>query len=306
MNPVLMVLGQTASGKSEAARVAAERLGGEILSLDSMKIYRGMDVGTAKPTAGERRRVPHHLLDLVDPVEVFSTGRYLAAFEEALAGVRARGKVPVVEGGTALYAKALLDGLFEGPPADWELREALKSRAAREGPEPLHAELAAVDPVYAAKIHPHDTRRVVRALEVHRLTGRPLSSHHVQFGSGTGASRFRVVILRRAPEDLKERIRRRVRRMFEAGWIDEVLVLRDRHGRLGRSARQAIGYRAILKALDEVRAPEAEEEGIVKATWTFARRQMTWFKTFSGASWIDVGSNEPAESVAGRLLKDRA
>ena len=301
MDRILLLLGQTASGKSAVGRIIARRAGAEILSLDSMKVYRGMDIGTAKPTAEEQSEVPHHLIDLVEPTEPFSTGRYLEAFEDALAGVRGRGKTPVVEGGTALYAKALIDGLFEGPAADWGLREELKARAAKEGPERLHAELAAVDPVYAGKIHPNDVRRVVRGLEVHRLTGNPLSSLHVQFGSGAGSGRFRIVVLRRSPEDLRERIRARVKSMFASGWIDEAAALLKRHARLDRTPRQALGYRAIWRALEEGRDPRAEEEGIVRATWTFARKQMGWFKTFPNVAWIDVRPDETVAEIAARI-----
>ena len=303
MDRILLLLGQTASGKSAVGRIVARRTGAEILSLDSMKVYRGMDIGTAKPSAEEQSEIPHHLIDLVEPTEPFSTGRYLDAFEDALAEVRGRGKTPLVEGGTALYAKALIDGLFEGPAADWGLRDELKARAAKEGPERLHADLAAVDPAYAGKIHPNDVRRVVRGLEVHRLTGKPLSSLHVQFGSGAGAARFRIVVLRRLLEDLRERIRTRVKSMFAAGWIDEAADLLARHARLDRTPRQALGYRAIWRALEEGRDPRAEEEGIVKATWTFARKQMGWFKTFPDVIWVDVSAGDSTECVARRVCE---
>ena len=328
MKRILLLLGQTASGKSAVGRILArrfddahrERFDAEILSLDSMKVYRGMDVGTAKPSAGEQSEVPHHLIDLVEPTEPFSTGRYREAFEDALAGVRGRGKTPIVEGGTALYAKALVSGFFEGPAADWPLREELKARAIADGPESLHAELAEVDPAYAAKIHPNDVRRVVRGLEVHRLTGKPLSSFHVHFGSGAGSGstglppspaglrgagtasgRFRIIVLRRTAEDLRERIRARVKAMFAAGWVDEAEALLARHPRLDRTPRQALGYRAIWKALEEGRDPRAEEEGIAGATWKFARKQMAWFKTFPDVTWIDVRSDETAAEIAVKI-----
>jgi len=292
------LVGPTASGKSAVGLVVAERVGAEILSLDSMAIYRGMDIGTAKPSAEERARVPHHLLDLVEPDEAFSTGRYVEAAEAAVAEVAARGHKPLFVGGTALYLKAMTEGLFDGPEADWELRTRLKAEAAEHGSPALHARLQAVDPAAAARIHPNDLRRIVRALEVHQLTGRPISEQQTQFGSASPRHECLVAGIRRARADLHERIHRRVDAMFEAGLVDEVRGLLGSPGGMSHAAAQFVGYREVIAHLRGEWSLAEARERIKARTRQFAKRQLTWFRHFPQLRWVDAAADTPCEALA--------
>ena len=232
--------GPTAAGKTAVGLELAKRIEAEIISLDSMALYRGMDVGTAKPTMAERREVPHHLIDILEPSQEFSVAQYLDAAEKTAAEVSSRGKQVLFVGGTALYLKALLRGLFSGPTANWELRRDLEEIARLNGPESLHPKLREVDPVAAAKLHPNDVRRVIRALEVQRTTGQPISHLQQQFEISRLADDCRVFVLEWPREQLEERMRRRVDQMFAAGLIEEV---RNQLKQLSRTASQAVGYR---------------------------------------------------------------
>jgi tRNA dimethylallyltransferase len=289
--PLLAVLGPTAVGKSALALELAERADAEILSLDSMLVYRGLDVGTAKPTAAERARVPHHLLDLVDPPERFDVLRYLDDARRAVADVLARGRRPLFVGGTAFYYRALVHGLFEGPPVDPELRARFEARADAEGLAALHDELRRVDPDSAARIHPNDRKRVVRALEVFEQVGEPLSARQREWGWGDdrpppGRAR-RVVALRRPAEELEERIRARTEEMLAAGWIDEVRAVQGGPG-FGPTSIQALGYREVLAHLAGELDQDELRERIALRTRQFARRQRTWLRRFDELHWVDV------------------
>ncbi|MHC4472598.1 MAG: tRNA (adenosine(37)-N6)-dimethylallyltransferase MiaA [Planctomycetota bacterium] len=290
------MIGPTASGKESVALEIARCCDVEILSLDSMKVYRGMDVGTAKATPEARTGVPHHLLDLADPTESFSTKRWLTAAESAMAEVSERGKVPLFVGGTALYLKALLSGLFEGPDAQPEIRARLKAVPRGE----LHRRLAEVDPRTAAKVHVNDVRRVVRALEVFEVTGVPASELRREWESDRPLRPSRLAGIQRSREDLYERIRRRVSRMLDAGLVEEVRALLERPGGLGPVARQALGYKEVADFLESaLDSLEEAVELLVRRTKTFARRQLTWFKHFEVA-WVDAGPGEESASIAER------
>lgn len=298
----LVITGQTASGKEPAALAVAEQLRGEILSLDSMKVYRCMDIGTAKPGPEDRRRVPHHLLDLVDPWESFSTARWLEAADEALADVTARGRLPIVSGGTMLYLKALLFGLFEGPSADAAIRARLRDEAAEVGTQALHHRLATIDPQAAARIHANDLRRIVRALEVHELTGRPISQLQSQFGRVRPGLRPLVVALRRTVDDLRRRIDERVDRMITTGLEDEVRGLIALPQGLSREASQAVGYREMINHLEGGLSRNEAIDDIRKNTRTFARRQMTHLRSLDGRIWVDVAPHEAPDEMAQRIV----
>jgi tRNA dimethylallyltransferase len=255
----LILTGPTACGKTALALDLAERIGAEIVALDSMTVYRGMDAGTAKPTPAERARVRHHLVDVLDPWEGLTVAWWLGRAAAACRDVTARGKRPLFVGGTPFYLKALLHGLFPGPPADAELRARLEDEAARAGPVSLHARLAAVDPKTAGRLHPNDVRRVVRALEVHTLTGKPISDWQQSWDTPAFApdpsaapppARIPAVVLELPREVLYERINRRVDEMLAAGWLDEVRRLRELPRPLSREARQALGYRELLAYLE--------------------------------------------------------
>jgi len=273
--------GPTSCGKTPLAIGLAERLNAEIISLDSMAIYRGMDIGTAKPTPEQMAQVPHHLVDIVDPTESFSVSNYVQAAHAAAADIRARGKRVLVCGGTPLYLKSLIRGLFLGPAADWEFRAAIEQDIQRHGVEPVRTRLAQVDPLLAHKLHPHDHRRMIRALEVARVTGRPLSHWQEQFETPAPRSQFPVAVLRLERSWLHQRINLRVESMLERGLKEEVVQLLTQYGQLGRTAAQAVGYKEILDHLQAGASMEETTELIKAHTRQFARRQEIWFRGLS-------------------------
>ncbi len=269
-----------------------------------MAVYRGMDVGTAKPAAAEQGGVQHHLLDMVEPCEDFSIAQYLTAAGNTVESILARGRRPLFVGGTPLYLKALLRGLFRGPAANWELRRQLAELARVEGSAALHARLAAVDPPAAARLHANDCRRLIRALEVFEQTGRPISGMQREFATARAAGDCHVFVLNRSREDLHRRIEARVEAMFAGGWIDEVRRVTAEGRPLSRTAGQAVGYREILEHLADQRDLAETIELVKRRTRQFAKRQLTWFRSLSECTWIDV--HEPsdpskiAEAIAAR------
>lgn len=295
--------GATAAGKTRVGLELAERLAAEIISLDSMAIYRGMDVGTAKPTAEDRARVPHHLLDLVDPTEEFSVSQYLDLAREKILEIRSLGREVLFVGGTPLYLKALLRGLFEGPPADWEFRRAVEAEAREVGVEALHQRLALVDPLSAAKLHPHDLRRIIRALEVQRLTGQPISHLQLEFDEGRPVEECRVFVLQWPRAELHERINDRVDRMFAEGLVAETQTLLDNYGALGRTASQAVGYCEVIDHLAGKRSLADTIEAVKARTRQFARRQETWFRSLSECRIVPQAPSKPAADVAGEIAE---
>ncbi|MDF1798600.1 MAG: tRNA (adenosine(37)-N6)-dimethylallyltransferase MiaA [Planctomycetota bacterium] len=291
--PLLAVIGPTASGKTalavELCRTARDRgLSWEVLSLDSMLVYRGLDIGTAKPCAGERGGIAHHLIDLVDPTERFDVQAYLAEASAAEADCTARGVQPLYAGGTAFYLKALLSGLFEGPPVDLALRAELEAEYDAAGPTATHARLVAGDPVLAERLHPNDKKRVVRGLEVLAQVGTPLSTLQAQW---TGPARpSRLVGLESPTSGLDERILARTRTMFAAGWPEEAATLRAGPG-LGKTAEAALGYAEVLAFVDGELSEEEAIAAVALKTRQFARRQRTWLRRFEGIRWWPAATN---------------
>jgi tRNA dimethylallyltransferase len=286
----LALVGPTASGKSALAVAAARELPDlELVSVDSMQVYRGMDIGTAKPSPAEREEIPHHLLDLVDPWETFSVARYAAAARAAIAGIEARGHRALLVGGTGLYFQAVVDGLEV--PGEWpEVRAELEAEAVTAGAAALHRRLAALDPAAAARMEPSNRRRIVRALEVTVGSGRPFSS----FGPGVGAyppTRFGLFGVSLPREVVDARVVQRFDAQMEAGWLDEVRALANLPRPLSRTARQALGYRELLAHLDG-RCPLAEARTeAIRRTRAFARRQRAWFRRDARIAWLDGGAN---------------
>lgn len=280
--------GPTASGKTALALELAPRLNAEILSLDSMAVYRGLNLGTAKPTLQERRQAPHHLLDLVERDEDFSLAQYVLAAEKAAAEVRARGRQVLFVGGTPLYLKALLRGIFEGPAADWEFRRRMLAESKRQGPDWLRKRLLEVDPVAARRLHGRDTRRIVRALEVFEKTGRPISHWQQQFERARPAEQCLVFVLDWPRAALYARVNQRVEWMFAEGLVDEVNSLLAAGKRLGRTARQALGYREVLEHLEGHRDLAATIDLVKTRTRQFAKRQLTWFRSLSECRWLPM------------------
>lgn len=279
MTSPLFLLGATASGKHAAAMELAGRFDAEIISIDSMKVYRGMNIGTAKPSPGDLRRVAHHLVDICDPAESYNVGRFVADARAALAEVDRRGKRALLVGGTALYYKAYMYGLFEGPEADPELRGEL----AALGGGQLHAELERVDPAAAARIHPNDMKRLVRAVEVYRKTGTPISAMQTQFD----VPKIRAVVLCIGwdREVLRKRIAERVDRMIADGQVEEVRSLLSKPW--GKEGRQAVGYREIAAHLrGEIDMEEARRR-MIRDTAELARRQVQWFRSFPEVKRVD-------------------
>ena len=260
----------------------ARRVGGEILSVDSMQVYRGMDIGTAKPTAEERRQIPHHLLDLVEPDQLFTVARFVETADHVIADAAAR-RVPLIAtGGTPLYYKALFQGLFEGPPADESLRAKLRETPGDE----LHRRLSEIDPVAAQRIHANDSKRLIRALEVHELTGQPISSLQKEWEAPEARHAATWVGLAWDREALNHRINARVKAMIAAGWVQEVQQLLDRYPTLSKTAAEATGYHELIEHLRGQLPLEDAIERIKIATRQLARRQMKWFRRFPNVRWL--------------------
>lgn len=294
--------GVTATGKTRIALALAERLNAEIISLDSMAIYRGMDVGTAKPTAQQQEAVPHHLIDVVDPDEDYSVAQYVDAAHAKIAEIRGRGREALFVGGTPLYLKALLRGLFEGPPANWELRQEIEREVAEVGNEALHARLEQIDPVAASAIHPRDTRRLIRAIEVYRATGQPISHQQMEFDESHRAEDCRVFVLRRPKEEQNARINERVEEMVERGLIEEFERLTADGKQLGRTASQAVGYREVAEYLAGERDRASMLERIKTRTRQFAKRQGVWFRSLSECRFIDIEGEVDATALAEQIV----
>lgn len=296
--------GPTASGKSAAGVELAELIGAEIVSLDSMSLYRGMDIGTAKPEQALRERVPHHLLDIIDPHEEFSLAEYLRVAESACREIQSRGRVPLFVGGTGLYLRAILRGIFEGPPADWEFRRRLETEALERGEESLHDRLKAVDPPLAAKLHPSDVRRVIRALEVFELTGVPLSAQQQQHPLPIDHRPRHVYWLHPDRDWLYQRIDQRVMEMFAAGLVQEVQQLREGAiAPLSRTAQQALGYKEIIEHLAGMRTLEETIALVQVRTRQFAKRQHTWFRNLEECTPIAITGTESPREIASELAR---
>jgi len=293
--------GQTASGKSAVGVELAARIGAEIVSMDSMALYRAMDIGTAKPNSAERQRVPHHLIDVLEPDQEYSLAQYLDAAEECVRQIRSRGREVLFVGGTPLYLKGLLRGIFRGPPADWELRRQLEEEARQNEPGFLHRRLAEVDPQAARRIHPNDTRRLVRAMEVFLKTGQPISSLQQQFEIGSPPEACRVFVLDWPREELLIRIERRVDRMFAGGLVEEVRGLLARPGPLSQTARQALGYREVIEHLEGRRDLAQTIEEVKTHTRQFSKRQGTWFRSLSECRFVSVDANMDPMEIARRI-----
>lgn len=296
-------MGATACGKGAVGRELARRMGGSIVSVDSMKVYRRMDIGTAKPTAQMRAEVPHYCIDIVEPSESFSVARYVASADEAIGQIRQAGSIPLAIGGTSLYIKAMTEGLFSGPPANDELRQELKGQARREGLAVLHVELARVDPKAAARIHPNDAKRIIRALEVFKTTGRPISELQAQWDSGQRRYQCVFVGIRRDKADLHARINRRVKRMIQAGLVDEVASLLASAGGLADQAAQAVGYAEIIEHLQGRSDLDDAVERIKINTRRLAKKQRTWHRRWPDVQWFDIDAEQTPESLAERILE---
>ncbi len=309
MDRLLVIVGCTASGKSELAEAIAlrqrERFGQNptIMAVDSMQVYRGMDIGTAKPSAQARQRINYLMLDVADPWESFSAARFAGLAGPLIEQYRQNREAPglILVAGTVLYLRALLEGLFEGPAADPVLRTELRRRAAAEGAAALHHELAAVDPAAGQRIHPNDLRRIIRALEVFRLTGTPISQLQTQWTAAAPRWPCRLAGLVREKADLNHRINRRVHAMIEAGLVDEVRRLAAGSRPLSMQARAGVGYKEVLEYLAGQSTLAEAIERIKINTRHLAKLQRTWLRRFTAVQWFPLGENQSAADLADRV-----
>jgi tRNA dimethylallyltransferase len=276
---IIVLLGPTAAGKSAVAISLAQQIGGEILSVDSMQVYKDMNIGTAKPTPAERQRIVHHGIDLTTPNQTFAVSQFVDLADQIIA---TKTKPLIATGGTPLYYKSLFEGLFEGPSAD----PALRLRLSAEPPEKLHQRLQQIDPAAALRIHVNDRRRLIRAIEVFELTGQPISSLQTDWSSGKPRHAATWFGLKWDKEILNRRTNARVKQMIEAGWLDETRDLLNRYGELSKTAAEATGYRELIDHLNGKIPLDDAIEKIKIATRQLARRQMKWFRQFPGVTWL--------------------
>jgi tRNA dimethylallyltransferase len=296
-----VLAGPTAAGKSAIALLLAERLGGEIISVDSMQVYRGLDIGTAKPSLADRARVPHHLIDVVELTEPFDAAQFLCRASRAVAEIQSRGRVPILCGGTGLYFKAFLEGLDQAPPADEALRALLDATPLPE----LLRELAERDPTSYERIDRQNFRRVRRAIEVLRLTGKPFSAHRTDWQHARRETHPAANCLgfARSPADLQQRINARVDAMFRQGWVAETEQLLQRGLAQNKTAMQALGYRQIGEHLRGERSLAETSELIKVRTRQFAKRQMTWFRRQLQMTWINLEPESSTDAAAEAIAR---
>ena len=283
--PAIAIVGATASGKTALATALSERFRGEIVSCDALQVYRGMDIGTAKPSREEQERIPHHMLDLRDPQDDFSAGDYMRLGRGVLRGIRERGRIPILAGGTGFYLRALIDGLFQGPGRSEELRRRLGGIVARRGPESIHRALQRIDPEGAARITPADAERNIRAYEVFLLTGRPMSWWQSRPKDRLIGFRWLKLGIQWPRPDLYARIDHRVEGMIRSGFVAEVQALMAAHSR-NSHAFKAIGYRQIADYLEGKWNLEQAVSDIQRESRRYAKRQITWFRTDPEIVWL--------------------
>ncbi|HEY3044184.1 MAG TPA: tRNA (adenosine(37)-N6)-dimethylallyltransferase MiaA [Vicinamibacterales bacterium] len=302
---VVAILGSTATGKSALAVALAERFGGEIINCDSTAVYRGFDIGTDKVSVAARRGVPHHLIDVADPTEEYTAARYAREAAAAIRDIHARGRLPILAGGTGFYYRALTRGLFPGPGRCAPLRQRLENRAAKRGVPFLHRMLARVDPPSARRIQPNDLKRMVRALEVFYLTGRPLTDHFAETASPIPEVDVMGIAVRLPAAAISERVTRRVDEQFERGLLDEIRTLLARG--IPETARPFGGlvYRQALDHLHGVRDEAATRALIVQENRHYARRQAIWFRKEPGLTWLDGPGESPATIAAASELVEK-
>jgi tRNA dimethylallyltransferase len=302
---LIALVGATGVGKTQMALDLAGRLGGEIISADSMQVYRGMDIGTAKPTPEERKRIPHHLLDVVDPDEPFDVARYCLLAREAIARLHREKKTVFVVGGTGLYIRALLGGLIDGPGEDRALRGELRKEMGRSGKEILYQRLLAKDPRAAARIHPRDAVRMIRALEVLELTGKSIVAHQEDHGFREQPYEALRIGLRMDRERLLAGIERRTERMIADGFLEEVRGLLERGYEPSLKPMQSLGYRHLADCLAGRTNLDEAVRLIQRDTCRYAKRQMTWFAAEPDVEWVSPGDPDAVEARILLFLEGR-
>ena len=303
MHHTLWVLtGPTACNKTEIGFTVAQKTRGEIISADSMLFYRGMDIGTAKPSLDMRELVPHHFIDIIDPWESYSVGRYVDDVESLIDAADSKDRKFLIVGGSPLYVKGLVDGIFNGPEADWDIRRDLEELADEKGNQYVHDILQKIDPDKAVELHPNNLRRIIRAIEVYRITGKPVSELQEEYKLTRKSYQFNILCIAREREDIYRRINERVEIMFDKGLVDEVQSLLDNPGGLSKQAKQALGYKEIIQYLDGSLTLDDAKEMVMQSTRRFAKRQMTWFRRFPDVQWLETEELEGPESISDEII----
>ena len=303
MHHTLWVLtGPTACNKTEIGFTVAQKTRGEIISADSMLFYRGMDIGTAKPSLDMRELVPHHFIDIIDPWESYSVGRYVDDVESLIDTADSKDRKFLIVGGSPLYVKGLVDGIFNGPEADWDIRRDLEELADEKGNQYVHDILQKIDPDKAVELHPNNLRRIIRAIEVYRITGKPVSELQEEYKLTRKSYQFNILCIAREREDIYRRINERVEIMFDKGLVDEVQSLLDNPGGLSKQAKQALGYKEIIQYLDGGLTLDDAKEMVKQSTRRFAKRQMTWFRSFPDVQWLETEEHEGPGSISEEII----
>ena len=303
MSITLQILtGPTACDKTEVGFTVAQKIKGEIISADSMLFYRGMDIGTAKPPPGMRELVPHHFIDIIDPWESYSVGKYVDGVETLINDASSKKSTFLVVGGSPLYIKGLVDGIFNGPEADWNIRRELERIAEKKGNLYVHGMLQRVDPVKAGELHPNNLRRIIRAIEVYKITGEPVSVLQEQYKRARKNYQFKIMCITREREDIYRRINERVETMFDKGLVDEVQSLLNNPEGLSKQAKQALGYKEVIQYLDDGLTLDDAKDMVKLNTRRFAKRQMTWFRGFPDVQWLEVEEHEGPESISEEII----
>ncbi len=303
MSITLQILtGPTACDKTEIGFTVAQRIKGEIISADSMLFYRGMDIGTAKPPPGMRELVPHHFIDIIDPWESYSVGKYVEDVETLINDAGSKKRKFLIVGGSPLYIKGLVDGIFKGPEADWNIRRELEELAEEKGNPHVHGILQRIDPVKAAELHPNNLRRIIRAIEVYRITGEPVSVLQEQYRLARKKYQFKIICIARERVDIYRRINERVETMFDKGLVGEVQSLLENPEGLSRQARQALGYKEVIQCLGGGLTLDDAKDRVKLHTRRFAKRQMTWFRGFPDVQWLEADEHEGPGSLSEEII----
>ncbi|MGR3174304.1 MAG: tRNA (adenosine(37)-N6)-dimethylallyltransferase MiaA [Candidatus Scalindua sp.] len=297
-----ILTGPTASDKTEIGFNVAREINGEIISADSMLFYRGMDIGTAKPSLSMRETIPHHFIDIVYPWESYSVGRYVKNVEDLIGNISRGKRKFLIVGGSPLYIKGIIDGIFNGPEADWNIRRELEELAEEKGNQHVHDILQKIDPVKAGELHPNNLRRIIRAIEVYRITGKPVSVLQEQYKLARKSYQFKIMCIAREREDIYRRINERVETMFDNGLVDEVQSLLDNSEGLSRQAGQALGYKEVIEYLEGRLTLDDAKEMVKLNTRRFAKRQMTWFRSFPDVQWLEAGEHEDLKTISEEII----
>ncbi len=298
----LAIVGPTASGKTKLSLIVAEKINGEIISADSRQIYKYMDIGTAKPTHEERRKIKHYFIDELEPNQEFNAGIFGEKGREIIEDIFSRGKVPIIVGGSGLYVKSLIDGFFEGPGADWELREILYNKANELGKEALYEELKRIDPASAEKIHPNNLKRIIRALEVYYITGKPISQIQQEIKPEINFKTVQIG-LNWDRKKLYKRIEERVDKMIKDGLIEEVKKLRELGFDKNLNSLQTVGYKEVFDYLDGLISYDRMIYLIKRNSRRYAKRQLTWFRQDKRIIWLDVDENTDFNKLADKVIE---